>query len=88
MGNPAAHSTRNVPTLLAGGANGSIRMGRRIKFPADCPSGTWCDANGPQYQTMGNNRLLLSILQVYGIELSTYGNQAAPALVAGPLPQL
>lgn len=88
MGNPAAHSTRNVPTLLAGGANGSIRMGRRLKFPSDCPSGTWCDANGPEYRTMGNNRLLLSILGVYGIELSSYGNQAMPGLVAGTLPQL
>jgi len=88
MGNPAAHSTRNVPTLLAGGANGSIRMGRRLRFPSDCPSGTPCDVNGDDYQTMGNNRLLVSILGVFGIELSTYGNQAMPGLVAGTLPQL
>ena len=38
MGNPALHSTRNVPTVLAGGVNGKFRMGRRIKAPADCPS--------------------------------------------------
>ncbi|HYQ02493.1 MAG TPA: DUF1552 domain-containing protein [Polyangiaceae bacterium] len=88
MGNPAAHSTRNVPTVLAGGANGAIRMGRRLKFPTDCPLGTWCDVTGPDYRTIGNNRLLISILQVFGIELSTYGNQADPGLVAGPLPQL
>jgi hypothetical protein len=88
MGNPAAHSTRNVPTVLAGGANGSIRMGRRLAFPSDCPLGTWCDAGGSDYQTMGNNRLLLSILGVFGIDLSTYGDQAEPGLVAGPLPGL
>lgn len=88
MGNPAAHSTRNVPTLLAGGTNGSIRMGRRVKFPSDCPSTTACDVNGDDYHTMGNNRLLVSILGVFGIELSTYGNQAMPGLVAGTLSQL
>ncbi len=38
MGNPALHSTRNVPTVLAGGANGKFRMGRRLKMAADCPS--------------------------------------------------
>ena len=38
MGNPALHSTRNVPTVLAGGVNGKFRMGRRLKAPADCPS--------------------------------------------------
>ena len=37
MGNPALHSTRNVPTVLAGGANGTkFRMGRRLKMAADC----------------------------------------------------
>ncbi len=38
MGNPALHSTRNVPTVLAGGANGKFRMGRRLKLKADCPT--------------------------------------------------
>ena len=37
MGNPARHSTRNVPTILAGGANGLITMGRRLKMTPDCP---------------------------------------------------
>ena len=35
MGNPALHSTRNVPTVLAGGAAGTkFRMGRRLKMAA------------------------------------------------------
>ena len=38
MGNPALHSTRNVPTVLGGGVNGKLRMGRRLTAPADCPS--------------------------------------------------
>ncbi len=32
MGNPATHSTRNVPTVLAGGLNGRFRMGRRLQL--------------------------------------------------------
>src|SRR6185503_9092254 len=35
MGNPSLHSTRSVPTVLAGGVNGRFRMGRRLKAPAD-----------------------------------------------------
>jgi hypothetical protein len=34
MGNPSLHSTRSVPTVLGGGVNGKLRMGRRIKAPA------------------------------------------------------
>ena len=37
MGNPATHSTRNVPTIHAGGLNGKILMGRRIRYRTDCP---------------------------------------------------
>jgi len=88
MGNPAAHSTRNVPTVLAGGANGNIRMGRRLAYSLDCPLGTWCDPAGSDYQTMGNNRLLVSIAAAFGVEIDSYGDQAEPGLVAGPLPQL
>src|SRR6478752_470369 len=44
MGNPALHSTRNVPTVLAGGANGKFKMGRRLKTNADCPTtDMWCE---------------------------------------------
>ena len=88
MGNPAAHSTRNVPTVLAGGANGKLRMGRRIQYPLDCPLGARCDVHGSDYRTMGNNRLLVSIAQAFGVDVESYGDQAEPGLVAGPLPQL
>jgi hypothetical protein len=88
MGNPASHSTRNVPTVLAGGANGKIRMGRRIKYRTDCPSGTWCDASGPDYQTVANNRLLISIAHAFGVDIENFGNQAEPALAMGALPEL
>jgi len=75
MGNPAAHSTRNVPTVLAGGANGAIRMGRRLQYRTDCPLGTACDPKGGDYQTLPNNRLLVSLARAFGVEAESYGEQ-------------
>jgi hypothetical protein len=88
MGNPATHSTRNVPTVLAGGLNGKIRMGRRLQFRTDCPLGTWCDPNGKDYRTVPNNWLLTSIAQAFGVELVSYGVQAEPQYSNGTLPGL
>jgi hypothetical protein len=88
MGNPATHSTRNVPTVLAGGLNGKIRMGRRIKFRTDCPPGTWCDPDGSDYQTFANNRLLVSIAQAFGVDVVSYGIQAEAQYSTGTLPGL
>ncbi len=34
MGNPATHSTRNVPTVLGGALNGQFRTGRRLRLDA------------------------------------------------------
>jgi hypothetical protein len=88
MGNPATHSTRNVPTVLAGGLNGKIRMGRRIQYRTDCPLGTWCDPKGKDYQTVPNNWLLVSIAQAFGVELPSYGIQAEAQYSNGTLPGL
>ncbi len=72
MGNPATHSTRNVPTVLAGGLDGKIRMGRRIR----------CDPTVP------NNWLLVSIAQAFGIDVVSYGIQAEAQYSTGTLPGL
>jgi hypothetical protein len=88
MGNPAAHSTRNVPTVLAGGTNGQIRMGRRIKYRTECPLGTACTKDDPDYQTMPNNRLLVSIARAFGIEIDTFGNVRASGTQVGGLDEL
>ena len=88
MGNPATHSTRNVPTVLAGGLDGRIRMGRRIQYRTDCPLGTWCDPKGTDYQTVPNNRLLVSIAQAFGVDVASYGIQAEAQYSIGALPRL
>jgi hypothetical protein len=88
MGNPAVHSTRNVPTVLAGGANGKIRMGRRIAYRTDCPLGTACDKQGDDYQTVPHNRLLVSIAQAFGIPVDYYGQQPLLEYSTGTLAEL
>lgn len=89
MGNPAWHSTRNVPTLLAGGAGGKFRMGRRLKLPADCPSSDpWCSFDSASFVASPNNKLLVSIAQAFGAEIESFGTQPDPALTTGTLPGL
>jgi hypothetical protein len=88
MGNPAAHSTRNVPTVLAGGVNGKLRMGRRLKFRTDCPLGTFCDTKSDDYETVPNNRLLVSIAQAFGVDIGFYGDQPEFQYSEGTLPGL
>lgn len=89
MGNPALHSTRNVPTVLAGGVNGKFRMGRRLKLDADCPpSNLWCSPSDATFKASTNNHLLVSIAQAFGVDLNTFGTQPTADLVTGPLPGL
>ena len=86
MGNPALHSTRNVPTVLAGGLNGKFRMGRRIKAPADCPpSNLACVPGDPAFNGTANNHLLVSIARAFGVPIDSFGSQPAAADRSGPL---
>ncbi len=87
MGNPALHSTRNVPTLLAGGANGKFRMGRRLRMPsADCADGgPWCAAGEASFTGVTNNHILVSILQAFGVDENEFGTQPKEADRTGAL---
>jgi hypothetical protein len=86
MGNPALHSTRNVPTLLAGGVNGKIRMGRRIKAAADCPSSNLiCKPGDAVFTGTANNHLLVSIARAFGVAIDGFGTQPNAADRYGPL---
>lgn len=93
MGNPARHSTRNVPTLLAGGANGLIAMGRRLRMTPECPTASpWCsptDGVKPtDYTPITNNHLLVSIAGMFGVQVNTFGTQPNASDTTGPLPGL
>ena len=89
MGNPALHSKQNVPTLLAGGANGKFRMGRRLKMKPDCPStNEWCVPTDAGATSVPNSRILVSIAQAFGVDVNQFGTQADPALTTGALSEL
>jgi hypothetical protein len=89
MGNPALHSTRNVPTVLAGGLNGKFKMGRRLKMQADCPSSNaWCGENDTTFTPVTNNKILVSIAQAFGVDVNTFGTQPDTKLTTGGLSQL
>jgi len=87
MGNPSRHSTHNAPTVLAGGANGLFRMGRRIKAAADCPpSNVYCGPADATFSRAGaNNHLLVSIAQAFGVNINSFGTQSDSAYTTGPL---
>jgi hypothetical protein len=88
MGNPALHSTRNVPTVIAGGTNGKFKMGRRIKVADDCPaSNVWCE-NQVGYTPTPNSQILVSIAQAFGVDTNTFGTQPDPKNITGPLSAL
>ena len=86
MGNPALHSTANVPTLLAGGAGGKFRMGRRIRLGADCNDNSpWCGPGDNKYVGVSNNHLLVSIAQAFGVNLNNFGSQPESKNTTGTL---
>jgi hypothetical protein len=77
MGDPALHSSRNVPTLLFGGTGGPFKMGRYI------------DLRRPgKYEGTPNNRILVSLCQAFGVKTNRFGNAADAAIVTGRLEEL
>ena len=87
MGNPALHSTRNAPTLLAGGAAGTkFRMGRRLKMSADCMTNLWCSPTDAEFKASTNNHVLVSIAQAFGLsDVTTFGTQSNSGWKTGTL---
>ncbi len=87
MGNTAAHSSTDVPVILAGGAGGRLRMGRYISLQSNCPPDNyWCPE---QEQVLKpNNQLLVGIAQAFGADTNSYGEPLNPAHASGVLPEL
>src|SRR6185436_21011061 len=85
LGDPARHSVRNVPTLLAGGAQGRLKMGRRIVLGSECPSSDY-DCASPRFTA--NNKLLVTIAQAFGVQTDRFGTTLDPALSTGALAEL
>jgi hypothetical protein len=77
MGDPARHSSRSVPTLVAGGCGGRFRLGRYVDM-----RGGLGGAGVP------NNRILVAIAQAFGVEVEHFGTSADPRIVTGTLREL
>jgi len=88
MGNPDSHSSENVPMVLAGGAGGRLAMGRHIRLKENCPAGE--EACGENARTIiSHNHLLVSLANVYGVEIDTFGKTTDdPTHAVGGLPEL
>ena len=74
MGDPARHSLRNPPTILAGGAGGKLKMGRRIVLADDCPADRFfCNEPG----LTANNKILVKVCQLFGVQVDAFGTADA-----------
>ena len=86
LGNPNAHSSVSVPTILAGGANVPFRFGRRIQTSPECPTpNDSCSPRDPKYASGANNHLLVSIAQAFGVEIDSFGRGPESAFTTGAL---
>jgi len=91
QGDPANHYYNNIPTVMAGGANGKFRMGRYVKYTSEvdpyCPA-TNNNCSNPASSNLTwltpHNQLLVSICQAFGLTNNTYGWTGS----TGPLPNL
>jgi hypothetical protein len=97
MGDPSQHSPMNAPTILAGGVNHKLRMGRRIRLREDCVHATsdfalpWspaCADRSADDARIFNNKLLVTIAQLFGVEIDTFGTQADGGVTHGPLTEI
>ena len=74
MGDPARHSSRQVPTILLGGG-ATFRLGRYLDVRKD--------GHG-----VPNNWLLVSIARAFGINVEAYGESPDPNVTRGELSSL
>jgi hypothetical protein len=87
MGDSGLHASENVPYVLAGGAGGQLRTGRYLSLKADCPAGgNHCGARGNVI--VPNNRLLVSIAQLFGQPIESFGETIDPEHARGALEEL
>jgi hypothetical protein len=78
----SAHNHDNTPFLLMGGANGKLKTGQMVTFPLDQ---TGASSTSPPKMDRSHNDLLLTLAQVMGTPLSTFGEKT---FCTGPITQL
>lgn len=72
MGDPAVHSSRDIPVVIAGDAHGRFRVGRRIQLNDKCSEGSiQCNAESGTSMT----KLLVSVANAFGDEIGGFGDE-------------
>jgi hypothetical protein len=71
-GHGAAHSHQNVPLTLHGGANGRVKMGRRVLAPGRTPPTAEGDEPGGPSLT-SHAPILVGIANAFGDPITSYG---------------
>lgn len=81
MGDPALHSSRDIPVVVAGNAGGRFKTGVRIKLAADCPpDNQWCTPKTDNSIT----KLLVSAANAFGANINGFGAETN----VGPLSEI
>lgn len=81
MGDPALHSSRDIPVVVAGNAGGKFKTGVRIKLAADCPpDNMWCTPKTDNSMT----KLLVSVANAFGANVNGFGAETN----VGPLSEI
>jgi hypothetical protein len=78
----AAHNHDDTPFLLVGGANGQLKTGQMVTFPLDLTDGSPATA---AMKDRAHNDLLLTLAQVMGTPMTTFGE---PTYCTGPITQI
>jgi hypothetical protein len=88
LGDPSAHSSLNVPMILAGGGGGAFETGRHLQFstsPDPLCTGIYgnCPADQPYRDQSPHNRVLVSLCQMFGIETDVFGSPDHTGVLPG-----
>ncbi|MGQ0507152.1 MAG: DUF1552 domain-containing protein [Myxococcaceae bacterium] len=76
LGDAAGHANLEVPTILAGGAAGKLKMGRYLNLrpTTSDPLAGWNGFGQKAPQATAHNRLLVTIAQAFGQNIQTFGH--------------
>jgi hypothetical protein len=78
MGDPARHSSRQVPTLVVAGSAFRLQTGRYLDYRR----------GKNQQEGVPNNRLLVSIARLFGSNIERFGESKNTSLLSGKLDAL
>jgi hypothetical protein len=84
LGDPAVHSSWNVPWVIAGGTNGKFRTGRylRLRTVKD-PIIGWDGYGSKVPNAVAHNKVLVSIAQAFDQSIDTFGSLDYKGPMAG-----